>query len=172
MCLTPFPSIMKKFYILNFLTADFVVNVSGIILEDLASSICSDDLETKGQIRMYLIHCSPNQQIKMLSFLFGCELVTNKHISDSKSVVAFVDNDEPLPVISSLMLPKFPLQVPVAKLLPVQPAARCQVREQQQAQVKNQEKKKLRISHHPALGAVTFVCACERLRYSGEGCNS
>jgi hypothetical protein len=130
---------MKKFDISNFFTTDFVVNVFEIILEDLASSICSDDLKMKGQIRMYLIHCSPPQQIKMLSFLFGCEIATNDHISASKSVVAFVDNDEPLPTISSLMLPKFPLQVPVAKSLPVQPAACCQVREQKQAQVKNQK---------------------------------
>ena len=130
---------MKKFDILNFLTTDFVVNVFEIILEDLASSICSDDLKMKGQIRMYLIHCSPPQQIKMLSFLFGCEIATNDHISASKSVVAFVDNDEPLPTISSLMLPKFPLQVLVAKSLPVQPAACRQVREQKQAQVKNQK---------------------------------
>jgi hypothetical protein len=78
---------------------------------------------------MNLILCSTNQHINIISFLFSCEHFTNTLIPALKSVVCFVGNDE-LPMISSLMLRMLPLQVASAKSSPVQPAARCQAREQ------------------------------------------
>ena len=60
---------------------------------------------------MNLIHCSQNQEIKKLASLFGFELLMNYHISASNSVVLIPEINEPLPLISSLNLPKLPLQV-------------------------------------------------------------
>merc|ERR1719318_1153522 len=50
-CLHHFPSIMKNLNILFLLFEYFVVNGFRIILEDLASSICSDEQKIKGQLR-------------------------------------------------------------------------------------------------------------------------
>ena len=60
---------------------------------------------------MNLIHCSQNQETKKLASLFGFELLMNYHISASKSVVSVLEIYEPLPLMSSLNLPKLPLQV-------------------------------------------------------------
>ena len=108
------------------------------MLEDLASSICSDDLKTKEQ-------CSPNQQIKIISFLFGCEIAMNNNISALKSVVSVMENDEPLQVISSQILPKLPLQVACCPVV-ASPASGPLPSQRAEASSRKNPKKKLRIS--------------------------
>ena len=51
-----------------------------------------------------------NQQIIKHASLFGCETSMNNHIPDIESVVSVLENDEPPQAISSLILPKLPLQ--------------------------------------------------------------
>ena len=107
-----------------------------IPLEDLASSICSDDQKIKGQLMIILIQCHP--QIKRISFLFGCEHLSKYLITALKSVVCCLEYDELCSMISFLMLPMLPLQVACAKSLPVPQTSLCQVREQKHIQAKDQ----------------------------------
>ena len=144
---------MKNFIIL-FLIKEFIAKGLEIILEDLASLICSDDTKLMRQSTKKLIHVNlnPNERESLFLLVVNLKLILCSHLLQS---AVCSQKYEDLQKTSYLQLPSTFCMLPVAKSLPVQPVASCQAGYGSLNMEDPDEE--LKISHHPNPGALLCI---------------
>ena len=138
---------MKTFNIILLLNWEFVVNGLDIILEDLESSICSNDTKQMDRETPELIPCmfkltGMNPKRLRDASLFRCEVCLSFHFTATESVVWFVGKRSPSKG-SFLMLSQFHLHVARCQVVACPASGQLPSQETKQHEVQNMMKNQL-----------------------------